>query len=100
MMLAQNDAMMASRQRVFMLELDRRRIGQYSKDSVWPMRIRLIIYVIIVALALDVGLNDGSYLKLALRRAQYGGEHIGDEVDNALSQPFHKAVLGLRRPND
>ena len=63
------------------------------------MRIRLIIYVNIVALALDVGLNDGSYLKVALRSAQYGGEHIGDEVDNALSQPFHKAVPGLRRPN-
>ena len=59
------------------------------------MRIRLIIYAFIIALALDVGLNDGRYLKMALRSAQYGGDRIA-EIDNGLSQPFHKAV---RRPN-
>ena len=60
------------------------------------MRIRLIIYAFIIALALDEGLNDGRYLKMALRSAQYDGDRIGAEVDNGLSQPFHKAV---RRPN-
>ncbi len=60
------------------------------------MRIRLIIYAFIIALALDVGLNDGGYLKMALGRAQYGGDHVGAEVDNGISQPFRKAV---RRPN-
>lgn len=60
------------------------------------MRIRLIIYAFIIALALDVGLNDGRYLKMALGRAQYGGDHIGAAVDNGILQPFRKAV---RRPN-
>ncbi len=60
------------------------------------MRIRLIIYVFIIALALDLGLNDSRFLKITLRGAQYGGERIGAEVDNGISQPFRKAV---RRPN-
>jgi hypothetical protein len=60
------------------------------------MRIRLIIYVFIIALALDLGLNDCRFLKMALRGAQYGGERIGAEVDNGISQPLRKAV---RRPN-
>jgi hypothetical protein len=61
------------------------------------MRIRLIIYAFIIALALDVGLNDGRYLKMALRSAQYGGDHVGVEVDNGISQRIPK-VPGLR-PN-
>ncbi len=62
------------------------------------MRIRLIIYSLLVALALDVGLNDGRSFKMALRMAQYGGDHIGAEVDNGISQRIPKAVPGLR-PN-
>ncbi len=60
------------------------------------MRIRLIIHGFIIALALDVGLNDGRYLKMAMRSAQYGGDRIGAEVDNGLSPPFRKAA---REPN-
>jgi len=60
------------------------------------MRIWLIIYGFIIALALDVGLNDGRYLKMALRSAQYGGDRIGAEVDSGLSPPFRKAA---REPN-
>ena len=61
------------------------------------MRIRLIIYGFIIALALDVGLNDGRYLKMALRSAQYGGDRIGAEVDNGLSPPFRKAARRTQR---
>jgi hypothetical protein len=60
------------------------------------MRIRLIIYAFIIALAIDAGLNDGRYLKMALQSAQYGGDRFGAEVDNGISQPFRNAV---RRPN-
>ena len=60
------------------------------------MGIRLAIYAFIIALALDAGLNDGRYLKMALWKARHGGDHIGAEVDNGISQPFRKAV---RRPN-
>ena len=62
------------------------------------MRIRLTIYAFIIVVALDAGLNDGRYLKMALGRAQYGGDHIGAEVDNGISQRISKAVPGLR-PN-
>jgi hypothetical protein len=60
------------------------------------MRIRLIIYALLVALALDVGLNDSRFFKMAPRTAQYGGDHIGAEADNGISQPFRKVA---RRPN-
>jgi hypothetical protein len=60
------------------------------------MRIRLVIHALIVALALDAGLHDSRYLKLAPRTAQIGGDHIGAEMDNGISQPFRKAA---RRPN-
>jgi hypothetical protein len=35
---------------------------------------------------------------MALRTAQIGGDHIGAEVDNGISQRIPKAVPGLR-PN-
>jgi hypothetical protein len=76
-----------------------RTIDLDSKDSVHRMRIRLIIYAMIVALALDAGLLDARYLKMLLRMAQYGGEHIGAEVDNGISRQIPRTVPGFRPPN-
>jgi hypothetical protein len=63
------------------------------------MRIRLIIYAFIVALTLDVYVYDGHYLGMALRKAQFGGDRISDEVDQRLSKLFRKAVPSLLQPN-
>jgi hypothetical protein len=61
------------------------------------MRIQLTISAFIIALALDAGVNDGRYLKMALWKARYGGDHIGAELDNGISRRIPK-VTGLR-PN-
>jgi len=63
------------------------------------MRIRIIIYALLVAFTLDMSVYGGHYFRMALQTAQYGGDQVAAEVDYWILKPIRRTVPNFLPPH-